>query len=114
MSTNKSNQKLAAAAQELAVQVDRLKFAEPVAHVYNPLIYAWKAHEEYLHRFGQGRKRVVFLGMNPGPFGMMQTGIPFGEIAAVRGWLKISAPIEKLTRPIPSARFKVTTARVRK
>src|SRR5580704_13405938 len=101
MSTNKSNQKLAAAAQELAAQADRLKFAEPVAHVYNPLIYAWHAHEEYLRRFGQGPKRVVFLGMNPGPFGMMQTGIPFGEIAAVRGWLKISAPIEKPAKAHP-------------
>ena len=84
---------LTALARELALQVDRLKFAAPIAHVYNPLIYAWSAHEEYLLRFGGGRKRVVFLGMNPGPFGMVQTGIPFGEVAAVRNWLKISAPI---------------------
>ena len=35
-------------------------------------------------RYGAGPKRVVLLGMNPGPFGMMQTGVPFGEIAAVR------------------------------
>ena len=75
--------------------MERLKFAAPVAHVYNPLDYAWKAHEEYLRRFGHSRKRVMFLGMNPGPFGMVQTGIPFGEIAAVRDWLKISAPIDK-------------------
>jgi single-strand selective monofunctional uracil DNA glycosylase len=72
-----------------------LKFAAPVTHVYNPLTYAWPAHAEYLRRFGNGRKRVVFLGMNPGPFGMVQTGIPFGEIAAVRDWLKISAPSAK-------------------
>ena len=76
-------------------QVARLKFAAPVTHVYDPLAYARKAHEEFLHRFGRGRKRVVFLGMNPGPFGMVQTGIPFGEITAVRDWLKISARIEK-------------------
>src|SRR5271157_3117785 len=84
---------LIAAARELACQVDRLAFAAPVNLVYNPLTYAWPAHEEYLRRFGQGTKRVVFLGMNPGPFGMVQTGIPFGEIPAVRGWMKISAPI---------------------
>jgi len=84
---------LIAAAQELSVRVERLKFASPVAHVYNPLAYAWEAHAEYLRRFGAGRKRVVFLGMNPGPFGMVQTGVPFGEIAAVRDWLRISAPI---------------------
>jgi single-strand selective monofunctional uracil DNA glycosylase len=61
--------------------------------VYNPLDYAWKAHEEYLRRYGAGPKRVLFLGMNPGPFGMVQTGIPFGEVAAVRDWLGIRAAI---------------------
>ena len=90
-----TSQQLIAAAQTLSAQAGRLKFAAPVAHVYNPLAYAWPAHEEFLHRFGAGRKRVVFLGMNPGPFGMVQTGIPFGEVAAVRDWLKISAPIKK-------------------
>ena len=90
-----TRQQLIAAARELSAQVARLKFAAPVTHVYNPLAYAWKAHAEFLNRFGNGRKRVVFLGMNPGPFGMVQTGIPFGEIAAVRDWLKISALIEK-------------------
>lgn len=79
----------------MSTQVGRLKFAPPVAHVYNPLTYAWKAHEEYLTRYGNGTKRVIFLGMNPGPFGMVQTGIPFGEIAAVRDWMGISAAIEK-------------------
>jgi len=86
---------LIAAARELSRQVERLKFAPPVAHVYNPLTYAWKAHEDYLRRFGDGRKRVVFLGMNPGPFGMAQIGIPFGEIAAARDWMKIHATIGK-------------------
>jgi single-strand selective monofunctional uracil DNA glycosylase len=90
-----TSQQLIAAARELCAQVDRLKFKPPVTHVYNPLDYAWEAHEKYLRKFGDGKKRVVFLGMNPGPFGMVQTGIPFGEIAAVRDWLKISAPIEK-------------------
>jgi len=75
--------------------VDRLKSASPVTHVYNPLTYAWNAHETYLRRFGNGRKRVVFLGMNPGPFGMVQTGIPFGEIAVVRDWMGIRANIGK-------------------
>ena len=84
---------LASAARQLAAGAGRLRFTAPVAHVYNPLEYAWAAHAEYLRRFGQGPKRVVFLGMNPGPFGMVQTGVPFGEIAAVRGWLGISAPI---------------------
>ncbi|MEO6183842.1 MAG: single-stranded DNA-binding protein, partial [Verrucomicrobiota bacterium] len=83
------------AARELSARVGQLKFGAPVAQVYNPLTYAWKAHEEYLRRFGNSQKRVIFLGMNPGPFGMMQTGIPFGEIAAVRDWMGLHAKIEK-------------------
>jgi single-strand selective monofunctional uracil DNA glycosylase len=90
-----TSRQLIAAARELSEQAGRLKFTAPVTHVYNPLAYAWRAHEEFLRRFGHGRKRVVFLGMNPGPFGMAQTGVPFGEIAAVRDWLNISAPVEK-------------------
>jgi single-strand selective monofunctional uracil DNA glycosylase len=93
LKSNHTHHPLSAAARKLSAQAGRLKFAAPVAHVYNPLTYAWAAHEEYLQRYGNGRKRVVFLGMNPGPFGMAQTGIPFGEVAAVRNWLKISAPI---------------------
>jgi single-strand selective monofunctional uracil DNA glycosylase len=89
------SKQLMAIARELSKQVDRLKFAAPVTHVYNPLDYAWAAHEKYLRKFGDGKKRVVFIGMNPGPFGMVQTGIPFGEVAAVRDWMKISAPIGK-------------------
>src|SRR5579872_725362 len=86
---------LIAAAQKLSFGINRLKFAAPVTHVYNPLTYAWAAHEEYLKRFGSTRKRVIFLGMNPGPFGMVQTGIPFGEIPAVRDWLQINSPINR-------------------
>jgi single-strand selective monofunctional uracil DNA glycosylase len=72
-----------------------------VAYVYNPLDYAWAAHEAYLRRYGNDRKRVIFLGMNPGPFGMVQTGIPFGQVAAVRDWLRIEAPIGSPARQHP-------------
>jgi single-strand selective monofunctional uracil DNA glycosylase len=81
-------------AKRLRDAVAEVRFAAPVAHVYNPLIYAWRAHEMYLRRYGNGRKRVLFLGMNPGPFGMAQTGVPFGQIAAVRDWLGIQARID--------------------
>ena len=84
---------LIAATKRLRHAVARLRFTEPITHVYNPLIYAWSAHEIYLRRYGNSRKRVLFLGMNPGPFGMTQTGVPFGEIAAVRDWLGIHARI---------------------
>ena len=86
---------LVAVARELSAAVDQLDFAAPVSHVYNPLAYAWAPHELYLRRFGNGRKRVVFIGMNPGPFGMVQCGVPFGEIDAVRDWMGIAAPVDK-------------------
>ena len=82
-----------AAAERLRRTTGRLCFRPPVAHVYRPLEYAWAAHEIYLRRFARTRKRAIFLGMNPGPFGMVQTGIPFGEIGAVRDWLGIHVPI---------------------
>ena len=95
MRDSKTSQELIANARQLAKDVDRLKFQPPVTNVYNPLDYAWNAHEIYLRKYGDSKKRVVFLGMNPGPFGMTQTGVPFGEIAAVRDWLKITAKIGK-------------------
>ena len=82
-------------ARDLAFEVDRLEFSEPVTHVYNPLDYAWAAHEQYLERFGAAPKEVLFLGMNPGPWGMAQTGVPFGEVGAVREWLEIDAEIRR-------------------
>lgn len=74
--------------------VDRLHFGLPVAYTYNPLRYAWAPHAAYLSRYGQGPKRVVFLGMNPGPYGMAQVGVPFGEIPAVRDWMRINEPVD--------------------
>jgi len=83
-----------------------LKFGPPVAHVYNPLIYAWAPYEAYVRQYAAGRKRGVFLGMNPGPFGMVQTGVPFGEVTAVREWLRLEGPVGKPDREHP--RRKVT------
>lgn len=88
-------------AKRLRDSVEKLTFAPPVSHVYNPLDYAWSAHELYLRRFANAPKRVLFLGMNPGPFGMMQVGVPFGEIKAVRDWLGIEVPINKPRREHP-------------
>jgi len=90
-----SYEKLTAAARTLSEALRPLTFSEPVTHVYNPLDYAWAAQDQYLKRFGSKRKRVVLLGMNPGPWGMAQTGVPFGEIAAVRDWMGISAKVDK-------------------
>lgn len=82
------------AAGKLRNAVDKLQFAAPTAYTYNPLRYAWAPHRTYIKRYGNSRKRVLFLGMNPGPWGMAQTGIPFGEISAVSDWMGIDDPVQ--------------------
>lgn len=88
---------LSSVARTLARDLDQLTFPTP-SHVYNPLIYAWDGHRQYLERFGEGAGRVLLVGMNPGPWGMAQTGVPFGSVNAVRDWFGM-AP--KLARALP-------------
>ena len=86
---------------DLASDCDKLRFGPQVAAVYNPLIYAAAPHNLYLKLAGSSRKQVIFLGMNPGPWGMAQTGVPFGEIPAVKDWLGIEATVGKPKREHP-------------
>jgi single-strand selective monofunctional uracil DNA glycosylase len=81
------------AMRRLAREADRLRFAPPVRFVYNPLLYAREPAERYVSLYAAGRKDVVFLGMNPGPWGMAQTGVPFGEVEAMRDWLRIEGRV---------------------
>lgn len=82
---------------------DRVFSFEPggdVTHVYNPLVYAARGWQAYIELFtdsrdGSGDGLTVFLGMNPGPWGMAQTGVPFGEITAVREWMGIVVEVER-------------------
>jgi single-strand selective monofunctional uracil DNA glycosylase len=92
---------LAAAARRLCRDLAPLRFDAPVTHVYNPLEYARTSHELYLRRFGDSTRRVLFLGMNPGPFGMAQTGVPFGDVASVREWLGIEGKVGQPARQHP-------------
>ncbi len=88
--------------RDLCDQLESLRFASPVTHVYNPLAYAKTTFAEYLRRFVAGPPgRTLLLGMNPGPWGMAQTGVPFGEIAAVRDWLAIDGPVAQPSTPHP-------------
>jgi len=73
--------------------LERLKFGPPVTHVYNPLEYARKGYDAYLKKYSGRPKEVVLVGMNPGPWGMAQTGVPFGEVTAVKDWLGIDESI---------------------
>jgi len=72
-----------------------LRFGAPITHVYDPLDHARVPHERYLERFGRGKKEALLLGMNPGPFGMAQTGVPFGDVAMVRDFLGLTGAVKK-------------------
>ncbi|XP_046881041.1 single-strand-selective monofunctional uracil-DNA glycosylase 1 [Hypomesus transpacificus] len=78
---------------ELNAHLRRLSFSDPVRYIYNPLEYAWDTHRCYVEKYCGGGQSVLFLGMNPGPFGMAQTGVPFGEVNSVRDWLKITGKV---------------------
>ena len=92
-------------AKKLSQAVDTLSFAEPITHVYNPLDYAWAGHQSYLEQHAASPKKVIFLGMNPGPFGMAQTGVPFGEIEHVRDWVGVNTVIGKPSDEHPKRRI---------
>jgi single-strand selective monofunctional uracil DNA glycosylase len=87
--------------KKLAKSVDGLSFDEPVAYTYNPLNYAWNSHREYLDRFGTGPKKYILIGMNPGPFGMAQTGVPFGDVRMVKDWMGIEKPVKSPPKEHP-------------
>ncbi len=81
--------------RELSASLEGLPFGPPTAFVYNPLDYARDPAEQYLAKAGGGCKEVVFLGMNPGPWGMAQTGVPFGTVSFVRDWMGIEGRVRK-------------------
>jgi single-strand selective monofunctional uracil DNA glycosylase len=82
-------------ARELSRAVDKLEFSAPVAHVYNPLSYARVLHDAYLERWAKPGVEALLLGMNPGPWGMVQTGVPFGEVAIVRDWMGLEGKVKR-------------------
>src|SRR5512142_1048294 len=95
ISAQKRIDRIVQISRKLSRAVSKLRFGGEITHVYNPLEYAWEPHERYLDRYGRSRKRLLFVGMNPGPFGMAQTGVPFGDVAMVRDFLGIQAPVAK-------------------
>ena len=92
-------------ARDLASALDELSFELPVAYVYNPLAYARQSFERYVERYARRGTEVLLLGMNPGPFGMAQTGVPFGDVSMVRDWLAIEEPVERPAREHPRRRI---------
>ncbi len=112
--------KLTEISDDLSAELASLTFSSPVEYVYNPLEYAREPHVRYLERYGGGSPEVLFIGMNPGPWGMAQTGVPFGAVSAVRDWLRLDgdvghAPREHPKRPVlgfECTREEVSGARV--
>lgn len=78
---------------DLSDTVDQLTFDEPTTHVYNPLVYARAPIARYVELFARAKPKALMLGMNPGPWGMAQTGIPFGEVNIVRDWMGIEEEV---------------------
>ncbi|XP_043254981.1 single-strand selective monofunctional uracil DNA glycosylase [Colletes gigas] len=89
----------------LASELRKIKFGLPVKYVYSPLEYAYDTHKMYVKAYCCTAKKILFLGMNPGPWGMSQTGVPFGEIKMVRDWLKICGPVGKPDKEQPDRKI---------
>jgi single-strand selective monofunctional uracil DNA glycosylase len=95
MSSQKVIDQIMTAGDELADSLDKLKFKSPVAVTYNPYRYAKESLRIYIEKFAGSEKTILFMGMNPGPWGMAQTGIPFGEVTAVTNWMGIKTNVKK-------------------
>ena len=84
---------LIVAAQALSARCDlaikQIEMNSEVAHATNPLDYAWPHHVQYLEQWGGLGANVLLLGMNPGPWGMAQTGVPFGATDVAQQFLAI-------------------------
>lgn len=65
---------------QLAHRLMSIDFPEKVKYVYNPLEYAINPHSKFVEQYANtGPKSVLFLGMNPGPWGMAQTGVSLNK-----------------------------------
>lgn len=93
--------RLIRAGRTLTKELRPLEFSAPVTHTYLTTDYAAEGYEAYLEKFGNSRKKVLFLGMNPGPYGMAQTGVPFGEVSVVRDWMGLEPMIGKPAKEHP-------------
>jgi single-strand selective monofunctional uracil DNA glycosylase len=96
---------LDAIVDDLLRELRPIERAPPAPYIYNPLEYARNPYREYLGRYAAPARarddRTLLLGMNPGPFGMAQTGVPFGAVAPVRDWLLIGGDIGRPAREHP-------------
>ncbi|CAH1773450.1 unnamed protein product [Owenia fusiformis] len=85
----------------LCEALSKIAFKHPVAYIYNPLNYAIRTHVDFIQKYCTTEKQILLLGMNPGPWGMSQNGVPFGEGDIVRDWLKVTGSVGKPLREHP-------------
>lgn len=64
-------------------KLDEIQFGPPITHIYNPLDYAALTHSHFVSCYGNTTKKVLFVGMNPGPFGMAQNGVKMNSSLAL-------------------------------
>ena len=60
---------------KLSQELLTLQYGSSVTHLYNPIEYAKVTHIRYLQSFLSSQKPLMLMGMNPGPWGMGQTGV---------------------------------------
>ena len=81
---------------------------EQAPHVLDPLDYAWSLHRSYLRTYAPAEAGIeaVLVGMNPGPWGMAQTGVPFGSPDYVRDFLGLSGRVKEPANTHPKRPIK--------
>ncbi len=105
MSKNKTDQ-LIELTKSFTKEIENVrKSIDEDYYIYNPLVYANEMFFEYIREYVAFPTKYLFLGMNPGPFGMTQTGIPFGEINIVLEYLKLNKPIDSPTIEHPNRKI---------
>ncbi len=89
---------LVAAAERLRDELEplaRRRGAGDGSTILDPIAYAWANHRSYLEQWSRAGIEALLVGMNPGPWGMGQTGVPFGDPWHVRHFLEIDGRVER-------------------
>lgn len=60
---------------ELNYRLEYIAIPPPVACIYNSTQYARTTFEQYVRKYCNTKKPIMYFGMNPGPWGMSQTGV---------------------------------------
>ncbi len=101
MHRSKASKKFIPICEKLRDGCDQLKFSDQLLTIYNPLQYAWQSFSEYISTCLKDESSNLLLGMNPGPFGMAQTGVPFGDVVLVRDFMGIEEKVEQPSKVHP-------------